>query len=471
MNELNEQQKVKRLYNLIGDRGLYVNTGYDLFTESPESIRLALGAGINVNLMREGSRAYSSPLLFATLTSLLNHGTMFITGAPGIGKTTGAEFAGHFFTEVPLDDIIEAEIIGNPQLKTEDVIANLDTVKMIHTGEKEVLPTKFLKCPVKIWDEINRTPSDLLSATMKLVDNGKAVYQGTLLRSPPGVLFATANYADEGTFQLTPPFLDRFDVGVMVTSPQPWDIKEIRARGDEKVNGELEKRLNIPEGLKLNLEKIRREIKEMPEADYGVSDFADFIYGSLRFSEIASDNLARATKGNAWQINQDNAPSGHFPDSPFNYTVNELSVRTAKAMTRYARAYAWLNGRDKSEINDLKAVLPYLIWHKIRPTSKALAENQRWANDRIGFAEGLIAKIEMDYSDCIDSEAFKFYKSALNILKTGKIKNKDLSKEEIRKVCVSAIEKIGTIDKPYAITMANHVATEYNTRMNRRNYD
>ena len=77
----------------------------------------------------------------------------------------------------------------------------------------------------------------------------------------------------------------------------------------------------------------------------------------------------------------------------------------------------------------------------------------------------------MDYSDCIDSEAFKFYKSALNILKTGKIKNKDLSKEEIRKVCVSAIEKIGTIDKPYAITMANHVATEYNTRMNRRNYD
>lgn len=467
MAKLTEQQKVQGLYKLIGDRGLYVNTGYDIFTEQPEEISLGLGAGFKVPLMKKGSRAYSSPLLFATLTSLLNHGTMFVTGAPGIGKTTGAEFAGHFFTEVPLDDIIQAEIIGNPQLKTEDVIASLDTAKMVHDGERVVLPTRFLQCPVKIWDEVNRTPADLLSATMKLVDTGKAVYQGALLKSPPGVLFATANYTDEGTFQLTPPFLDRFDVGVMVTSPQPWDLRRIREKGDEKLNGELEKRLEVPEELRLDYERIRKEIKEMPERDYGVSDFADFMYASLRFSEAASDNLARATKGNAWQVDQDSAPAGHFTDSPFTYTVNELSVRTAKAMTRYARAYAWLNGKDKVEASDLKAVLPYLMWHKVQPTARALAENQRWVNDRIGFAEKLVGKVETDYADCAGSEAHKNYRAALNVLETGRVGDRELTPEEVRKVCRNAIAKIGTLDKPYAITMANHVATEYNTRANR----
>jgi len=248
--ELTEQQKVQRIYDLIGERGLYVSTNYDIFSKYPERLPILHGT-YNFPLIQPGSRAYASPLLFAALTSLLNHGTMLITGAPGIGKTTGAEFAGHFFAGTSLDkileaktsfeEILEAEILGNPQLKTEDVIASLDIAELTKPGGKKVvIPTKFLKCPVKIWDEINRTPADLVSAAMKLVDIGKAVYQGELLTSPSGVLFATANYADEGTFQLTPPFLDRFDVAVMVTSPQPWDLQEIRARGDEKLNGNFE---------------------------------------------------------------------------------------------------------------------------------------------------------------------------------------------------------------------------------------
>ncbi len=318
---LTEQQKVQRVYDLIGERGLYVSTNYDVFTKKPERISIFKG-GHHVPLIQPGTKAYSSPLLFAALTSLLHHGTMLITGAPGIGKTTGAEFAGHFFTGTSLDAILEAEILGNPQLKTEDVIASLDIAELTRPGgRKVVVPTKFLQCPVKIWDEINRTPADLVSAAMKLVDIGKAVYQGELLVSPPGVLFATANYADEGTFQLTPPFLDRFDAAVMVTSPQPWDLRVIRRRGDEKLNGNLERLLEIPEELRPNFEKIRKEIREMPErTDYDVplvSAFADIVYGSLRFSEIASDNLARATKGNAWQIGQNEAPPGRFSDAPF----------------------------------------------------------------------------------------------------------------------------------------------------------
>ena len=471
-DKLTEQEKVKRLYNLIGERGLYVSTNYDVFSERPEEIQVLAGA-YKLPIIKPGTNAYNSTLLFAILTSLLNHGTMMVTGAPGIGKTTGLEFAGHFFSGTSLDEILQAEIQGNPQLKTEDVIANLDTVKMVHEGKKEVLPTKFFQCPVKIWDEVNRTPADLVSCAMKLVDTGKAVYQGVLLESPSGPLFVTANYADEGTFQLTPPFLDRFDVAVMTTSPQPWDLRKIRQRGDEKLNGSLDKLLATDDELKLDFGKIRKEISSIPETEdrgiSAVSAFADFLYASLRYSEAASDNLARATKGNAWQVNQDNSQPGHFRDSPFTYTINELSVRTAKAMVRYSKAFAWINGKSKVELEDFKAVVPYLLWHKVQPTQKALAENPKYANDRISFIESLVNKIEQDYTELQGSDSLKNYSLALEALQSKTLLGEKISENKIDNIVKNAISTIGNADKTYALILASHLASEYNRRYNGMN--
>ena len=201
MTNLTEQQKVQALYKLIGDRGLYVSTSFDVFTKPPEEVSLASGAGYKIPLAQAGSKAYASPLLFAALTSLLHQGTMLITGAPGIGKTTGAEFAGHFFSDAPLDEILAAEIQGHPQLTEEKMVASFDLGKLVTTGERVVNPNRFLECPVKIVDEGNRIPPDALSIIMRLVDTGKAVYGGKLLTAKPGPLFVTANYADEGTFR------------------------------------------------------------------------------------------------------------------------------------------------------------------------------------------------------------------------------------------------------------------------------
>lgn len=467
---LTEQQKVRKIFDLIGERGLFVSTNYDVFTSPPEEIALSGGAGYKVPLIADGSMAYSSPLLFASLTALLNHGTMIVTGAPGIGKTTGLEFAGHFFTGTPLEDILEAEIQGHPQLTEEKMIARYKLGKLVTSGEEEVIPRKFLQCPVKIMDEVTRNPPDVLSIIMRLVDTGMAVYGNELLTAVTGPLYGTANYADEGSFQLTPPFLDRFDIAVMVTSPPEWDLKKIRARGDEKLNGSLKKMLEIPENLSLNFEAVRKQIKDMPEKTEHdvpvVSAFADFLYGSLRFSEAASDNIARATKGNAWQQNQDNAPAGHFRDSPFNYTLNELSVRTAKAMSRYAKAFAWFNGKDKVELDDLKTILPYLLWHKIVPAQTALVNHPKYNNDRIDFVNGLVKKVEENYNEMLGSDAMKKYSVALRAIEDGKIGNKALSRDKTKNIAKNAILALGNIDRPYAIALANHVASSYNTKFN-----
>ncbi len=471
MTKSQEQVKVHKLYDLIGERGLYVNTNYDVFTEKPEEVALMQGVEYKVPLINKGTRAYSSPLLFATLTSLLNHGTMLVTGAPGIGKTTSLEYAGHFFTGTPLEDILAAELQGHPQQTEEKLVASYDLGKLVKDGIKEVIKNRFLDCPIKILDEGNRFPADVLSIIMRLVDTGQAVYGGKVLKAQPGPLFLTANYQDEGTFQLTPPFLDRFDVATMVTSPQPWDLRKIRSRGDEKLNGGTNTyALDIPQDLKLDFETIRREIKHIPEqVEYEVpivSAFSDFLYSQLRFSEASSKNLARATKGNAWRVNQDTAQPGHFQDSPFNYTLNELSVRTSKAIQRYAKAYAWFTGKDKVELNDLKTILPYLLWHKVQPSSKAIAEDQLFENDRIAFVEDLVERVETEYTEVAGSEALKYYSAALNVLKTGKLNDKNLSEEQLRNVVKASISKLSGVDKPYALTFASHLASEYNSISN-----
>ena len=148
------------------------------------------------------------------------------------------------------------------------------------------------------------------------------------------------------------------------------------------------------------------------------------------------------------------------------YTVNELSIRTVKAMDRYARAYAWLNGKSRVELDDLKTVLPYLLWHKVTLTAKALAENEKHANDRIAFVEALTSKIENEFSDLQGSNELKVYTVAMDILRTGKHKGKELNPEELRKVVKTAITKIGEADKTYALEMTSHIAVEYNRRIN-----
>lgn len=464
--QMTEAQKVQTLYKMISDRGLYVNSNFDIFAQKPEDVQVS--SGYKVQLLQQGTRAYSSPMLFATLTCLLNHGTMMLTGAPGIGKTTGAEFAGHFFTGTPLDRILASEIQGNVQLTEEKMVACFDIGKLTNAGIKEIIPSNFLTCPVKIIDEVNRAPADVLSILLRLVDTGIAVYGGELLKAAPGPLFVTANYADEGTFELTPPFLDRFDVAVMVTSPQQWDLRKIRERGDEKLNGGIENLLEISPELELDFRQIRKQINTMPEETDNevpvVSTFADFLYGTLRFCEAASDNLARSTKGNSWQVSQENFQDGHFKDDTFNCTANELSIRAVKAIQRYSKAFAWFAGKDKVELADMKAVLPYMLWHKVKPTPFAMRENQKYANDRISFIEDLIVKMEADYTEVCNSKALKHYSVALSVIQDEKLKGEAIDADKIRDIVRNAIKAIGDADKPWALTLASHITSAYNAK-------
>ena len=463
MSETPLREKVQGLYGLIGERGLYVNSNHDVFIGGHDVIQAGINLNYEFRLLGNDGRAYASPLLFAALTSLLKHGTMLITGAPGIGKTTGAEFAGHFFTGVPLDDILAATIQGHPQQTEEKMIARYHTGDLIKEGKENVLPRKFLTCPVKLIDEISRLDPDKFSIILRLIDTGKAVYGDTLLDSQKGPLFATANYADAGTFSMPPPALDRFDIAVVVTSPQPWDLERIYSRADEKLNGGLAALLEIPEELKLskeNVEQIQTEINDLPMPD-DMTAYMNFVLATIRFSEEASNDVTRMTKGNAWKsLEMENA---RFANHPSTYVKNELSVRTARAWQRYAKALAWFAGKKEVDEESMKTVFPYAVWHKLEPSDKAVQEPWKALNDRIGFAQNLMEKITDEWNTVKEHPVIKTWAAVYEA-----IKDKDSQPENLRKQVRVTIKKIAEWDNPYALILAKNLESEYNQRMMRK---
>lgn len=451
--------KIQELYDVIGQRGLYVNTNHDIFVGAQDSIKTGTAVNYEFTLLQEGGKAYSSPLLLAALTSLLSHGTMLLTGAYGIGKTTGAEFAGHFFTNTPLDDILQATIQGHPQQTEEKMIARYHTGKLVKDGEEEVLPRKFLQCPVKLIDEINRLDPDKWSILLRLIDTGTATYGDSLLKAVPGPLFATANYTDAGTFDLPPPGLDRFDVAAIVTSPQPWDLEQIYARSDEKLNGSLPTLLEVPKHLAMSQEDfaaVRKEITALPKEDH-LDTYVNFVLATIRFSEAASDDIARMTKGNAWA----NTSIGqHFTDHPSSYTENELSVRTARAWQRYARALAWFAGKEKVDMESLKVMFPYVTWHKLKPSEKATTEFPKCTNDRIGFTRELLKKIDQQWTTIQSEPRLEVYAAAVEALDDN-----GTNPKELHGVVSAAITKICKWDHPFALTLAKHLESKYNQKV------
>jgi MoxR-like ATPase len=461
MSSIQLRKKVQGLYDLVGERGLYVNTNHDVFLNGHNSVKAGHAQQYEFFLLNPKGKAYASPLLLATLTSLLNHGTMLITGAPGIGKTTGAEIAGHFFTGTPLDEILESTIQGHPQQTEEKMIARFHTGKLVKDGEESILPRKFLKCKVKLIDEINRLDPDKWSIILRLIDTGKAVYGDTLLEASQGPLFATANYTDAGTFEMPPPGLDRFDVAAVVTSPQPWDLSRIYSRSDEKLNGGLQKLLEIPQEAQLSdndFAQIRREISALPKSA-GLDMYLNFVLATTRFSEAASDDPARMTKGNAWSSQEIEGP--HFTDHPSVYTRNELSVRTARAIQRYARALAWFAGDTEVGEGHVKTIFPYATWHKLQPSEKMLQENPKFANDRIAFAKFVLDSISNEWETKIKGEpTITVYNTALKA-----VQDPGADQNRLYTIASNAINKICEWDNPYALVLAKSLETEYNTRM------
>jgi MoxR-like ATPase len=420
LTELN--RKLLDIYRAIEDSGLYINLNHDVRFREKRAVPLNLNETESVVLAEE---SYNSPLLFALLTSVLRNGTMILYGSPGSGKTTSAEFVGAFVHGRLLEEVFgdgqggfrvmeaihEATIHGHQELTDEKMIGRPHLGRLMSQGEEHVIPRKFMLSPFRMVDEVNRLTPGRTNNLLEMMDRGFSVYGDSKIYAAEGVTFLTANFRDLASSDLTPPFLDRIDVGVFAPTLNPYFLDMAGGGDDRKLTGDEEayvSRLRGQTAVELtggDFEDIREQIaavKLEPEALYILYNFISELNGCA----LASTDIERKSKGFAWfvkppvlcaQVN-DGAPAGrghlggchyHNTENICYMTENEVSVRAGKTIERYARALAWFRGRQTAGLEEIEAVVPYVLWFKLIPTDRAWAEHPEFMNDRIAMVQHL----------------------------------------------------------------------------------
>jgi MoxR-like ATPase len=268
------------------------------------------------------------------LTCLLARGHLLIEDIPGVGKTTlahalakvlGLDYQRIQFTS----DLLPADILGAAVFERD-------------SGAFRFLPGPIF-AQLILADEINRASPKAQSALLEAMEEGQVSIEGETRPLPsPFFVIATQNPIDQvGVFPLPESQLDRFLMRLRLGYPNPAAERNLLAGQDRR-------------DLLANLQAVLTPA-QLAEQQHQVR--------TVRVSDALLDYLQAIIAA-----------------SRQNATFMEgLSPRGGLALKHAAQAWAYLAGRDHVLPEDLQAVLPSVISHRLRPAPGITAGDGAWA--------------------------------------------------------------------------------------------
>jgi MoxR-like ATPase len=272
------------------------------------------------------------------LIGLLTGGHVLFEGVPGLAKTLTVK------TLAETVDAVFQRIQFTPDLLPADVVGT--TVYNAATGEFVARPGPIF-ANIVLADEVNRAPAKVQAALLEAMQERQVTIGGETFRLPsPFLVLATQNPIEqEGTYPLPEAQVDRFVLKVRVSYPTRDEEREIlrRMAGGEEPPVQVVAR---PEEIL----EARRTIAEI----YLDDRLADYIL-----------DLVAATRDPRASGLAELVPLVEFGASP----------RATLALAACSRAHAFLAGRSYVSPDDVKAIAPDVLRHRVITTYEAEAEN------------------------------------------------------------------------------------------------
>ena len=279
-------------------------------------------------------------LVDGLLLGVLANGHLLIEGVPGLAKTRAVNLLarvcqGRFKRIQFTPDLLPADIIGNRIYNQSR--ASFET-------QKGPIFANFI-----LADEINRAPAKVQSALLEAMQEKQVTIGDESFRlDPPFFVFATQNPIEqEGTYPLPEAQVDRFIMKLVVDYPTQQEEQDIVWMVmNETALPEVEPVLDPVSILNLQ-EWVRRVFIEKNLVRY----ITDLVQASRQPANYGLDFA--------------------------NVIQYGASPRASIAMAQLARANAFLAQREAVTPDDVKAVAPPVLRHRIIPTYHAEAEGIR----------------------------------------------------------------------------------------------
>ncbi len=268
------------------------------------------------------------------LACLLARGHLLIEDAPGVGKTTlahalartlGLDFHRLQFTS----DLLPADILGAAIYDRESATFSF------HPGP--------IFAQVILADEINRASPKAQSALLEAMEEGQVSIEGETRPLPsPFFVIATQNPSEQvGAFPLPESQLDRFLMRIRLGYPEHAAERALLKGVDRRdLLAKLPAILDPAE-----FTRLQQEVQAVHVADA----LLDYLQALL----AASRTDARFAAG--------------------------LSPRAGLGFLRAAQAWAYLQGRAFVQPEDIRAVLPALVPHRLFPAVGLSNSADDWA--------------------------------------------------------------------------------------------
>lgn len=286
------------------------------------------------------------------LTSLLADGHVLLEGAPGLAKTTAIRALADA-THLPFSrlqftpDLLPADLVGTQIYQP--------STGTFSTRKGPIFASLVLA------DEINRAPAKVQSALLEAMQERQVTLGDQTHALPqPFLVLATQNPVEqEGTYPLPEAQTDRFLLKLRIDYPQRNDELEIVLRSAQPTPS-LD-RVCDADAI-LSAQALVREIKVTEPLLHYIVD------------------LVRATR-DAGAVDPDLKTAISWGASP----------RAAIAIAAAARARAFLDGRGYTLPEDVRAVAPAALRHRILPTWEAEADGL----DADAILQRLLDRVQM----------------------------------------------------------------------------
>jgi MoxR-like ATPase len=272
-------------------------------------------------------------LIDRLLIALLADGHLLVEGAPGLAKTRaikvlGEGIEGDFHRIQFTPDLLPADLTGTEIYRPQDGSFKFQPGPLFHN--------------LVLADEINRAPAKVQSALLEAMAERQITIGRETYRLPELFLvMATQNPLEqEGTYPLPEAQLDRFLMHVKIDYPSPEEERRILALA------------RVEAGQSISVHDVARPVVDQSQ-----------IFQARR--AVLAVHMSEALEQYLLELVFATREPARYGADLASWLQYGASPRATIALDRCARAHAWLAGRDYVSPEDVQAIAPDILRHRV----------------------------------------------------------------------------------------------------------